>query len=262
MDQTLPPLNTEERALMRRLLRRPGKFPPWIADVTLPRGVEGAGSVPASGRAARVADGLTAKGYTTSKALDGGTWLEATSEGAREATRPPRRRPPVEARPSHAALIRAGLEWLKGHGALVVTTEPTAGFKAQTREAPDVLAWMPDGVTWVLEAKASRADFLADAGKPWRRAGATALGVMRAYICPTGMVHPDELPSGWGLLVAGSAGAFVSVRPLPQPANAGDETMALLSCCRRLGVRAVHAVACRCFTFTTKGRTEVHIREE
>lgn len=52
----------------------------------------------------------------------------------------------------------------------------------------------------LVEAKASRADFLADARKPHRLDQATGIGRWRYYLCPEGLIQPEELPPRWGLL--------------------------------------------------------------
>jgi hypothetical protein len=62
----------------------------------------------------------------------------------------------------------------------------------------------------VLEAKVSRADFLADAKKPHRQPG-KGLGRWRYYLCPEGLISPDELPLGWGLLYASERGVIQAI---------------------------------------------------
>lgn len=65
--------------------------------------------------------------------------------------------------------------------------------------------WGFDGCySAVIEVKTSRADFLADQKKWWRSKDAEAAGLQagtfRWYLCPEGVIRPDELPEGWGLL--------------------------------------------------------------
>jgi len=52
----------------------------------------------------------------------------------------------------------------------------------------------------MVEAKASRADFLADRKKGFRSETELGMGNWRYYICPEGMIEPSELPDNWGLL--------------------------------------------------------------
>ena len=54
--------------------------------------------------------------------------------------------------------------------------------------------------SWVIEVKATRSDFLADAKKPHRQPGAEALGNYRMYYAAPGIISPDEVPAGWGLV--------------------------------------------------------------
>jgi hypothetical protein len=54
----------------------------------------------------------------------------------------------------------------------------------------------------VIEVKVSRSDFMADAKKPERRKYGAGLGVYRFYLCPEGIIGPEEVPARWGLLHA------------------------------------------------------------
>lgn len=69
-----------------------------------------------------------------------------------------------------------------------------------TNEQADVIGFRST-CSAVIEAKASRTDFLADRKKPHRSAG--GLGVYRFYLCPPGgVIELEDLPNGWGLLYA------------------------------------------------------------
>jgi hypothetical protein len=72
---------------------------------------------------------------------------------------------------------------------------------AKCPEIPDVIGFRSTCCT-IVEAKVSRPDFLADARKPWRTGETLALGHFRFFICPQGLISPDELPPKWGLLYA------------------------------------------------------------
>lgn len=52
----------------------------------------------------------------------------------------------------------------------------------------------------IVECKCSRADFLADKKKVFRRNPQAGMGVYRYYLSPKGLISPDELPEKWGLL--------------------------------------------------------------
>lgn len=96
----------------------------------------------------------------------------------------------------HSELVCAGRRWLKRQGCSVILHEP---FRAGIPEQPDVIGWR-EGASMLLEAKASRADFLADAKKPWRIDPSRGVGDWRFYIAPVGLIAAAELPNRWGLL--------------------------------------------------------------
>ncbi len=54
--------------------------------------------------------------------------------------------------------------------------------------------------SWLFEIKASRSDFLADLKKQHRQPGVDALGRWRVYYAAPGIIRPDEVPDGWGLI--------------------------------------------------------------
>ncbi|WP_116892943.1 hypothetical protein [Pseudomonas savastanoi] len=96
----------------------------------------------------------------------------------------------------HKRLTTLGASWLRKSGFGVIATELTC---FGSREQPDVLAFR-SSCSAMIEVKVSRSDFLADRKKPERSAG--GLGVYRFYLCPEGMITPEELPPKWGLLYA------------------------------------------------------------
>jgi len=101
----------------------------------------------------------------------------------------------------HAKLVQLGAKWLRRNGFSVVATEIVTAY---SRETPDVIGFR-SSCSCLIEAKASRADFLADAKKPERSGRMRGVGVYRFYLCPKGMIVPDELPPKWGLLYADSS---------------------------------------------------------
>lgn len=171
---------------------------------------------------------------------------------------------------THQHLVEAGARWaVASMGACVVVTEQRGSWRS-SGESPDVLAWRADGDSVLVEVKVSRADFLADAGKPWRKRGGVALGRQRWYLVPEGMVQEHELPPGWGLLeYRGEAPAsrrvgwkFHARAFPPDEVDSRGETMALIQACRRLGVKSTGGVACRAYTMETKCQTEVLVSGE
>ncbi|SJN14844.1 Phage protein [Halomonas citrativorans] len=113
---------------------------------------------------------------------------------------------------THADLCTIAVKWLKransnnGHGCHVAVSEVRSGW---TGEIPDAIGFRQSGYapsdgSVVVEVKVSRSDFLADKKKPHRIDG--GLGNWRYYMCPEGMIQPEELPEGWGLLWVNSRG--------------------------------------------------------
>jgi hypothetical protein len=96
---------------------------------------------------------------------------------------------------THSELCRRAQRWLRsvGCGVTAVDLATIAG------EQPDVIGWRY-GLTVLCEVKVSRGDFLADRKKPWRARPGIGMGDWRFYVAPAGMLQPDEIPEGWGLL--------------------------------------------------------------
>lgn len=72
-------------------------------------------------------------------------------------------------------------------------------FFCHNAELPDVIAFTTRYST-VIECKISRGDFLSDAKKSFRINPNSGMGDYRYYCCPKGLIKPEELPNGWGLL--------------------------------------------------------------
>lgn len=98
--------------------------------------------------------------------------------------------------------------------------------------------WGYDGfATAVIEVKVSHADFLADKKKWWRtQAGAEyQAGNMRWYLCPEGIIKPDELQEGWGLLYWDGKRIVPQVAPAVNLATGHADMKILYSILRREG---------------------------
>jgi hypothetical protein len=65
----------------------------------------------------------------------------------------------------------------------------------------------------LVECKVSRADFLADAGKPFRMKPEEGMGSQRFYMVPSGMIRREELPRHWGLLELRGREVRLAVKP-------------------------------------------------
>lgn len=71
---------------------------------------------------------------------------------------------------------------------------------ASTRENPDVIGFGGRNSSILIECKASKADFLADKKKWFRKRPEQGMGYERYFMAPVGMLKPSEIPKGWGLL--------------------------------------------------------------
>jgi hypothetical protein len=101
--------------------------------------------------------------------------------------------------------------WLRRNGFGVVATEISA---AGCREEPDAVGFRST-CSALVEVKVSRADYLADRSKPERTTPGLGIGVYRFFLCPEGLIVPDEIPAGWGLLYGARGGRINEVlRPM------------------------------------------------
>lgn len=99
---------------------------------------------------------------------------------------------------THAELVQRASHWLHGMGCPIVFAE----MVALTREQPDAIGWRDAArLSYLVECKTSRGDFLADRKKP-HRADGKGMGCYRYFMCPPGLIKADELPARWGLLYA------------------------------------------------------------
>lgn len=97
---------------------------------------------------------------------------------------------------THAELVERAEAYLWSAGCGLVLREFGTLY---TSEIPDVIGWRAT-ISMVIECKASRSDFLADARKPFRATPEAGMGNWRFYLTPPYLVQPQELPAGWGLL--------------------------------------------------------------
>ncbi len=138
----------------------------------------------------------------------------------------------------HAQLVSAAVDWLRhGYGCGVILSEQYCA----TGEIPDAIGWKGVCRSVVIECKATRADFLADAAKPFRANAAEGLGCERYYLALPGLISPEELPPGWGLLEYRRGEVRIVVKAsrknLRSEAGLIKEMNLLLSSLRRVEVR-------------------------
>ncbi len=98
---------------------------------------------------------------------------------------------------THRELCEIAERWLLGtQRCRVAIAEPNC---IVTDEQPDAIGFK-GYLSILVEAKTSRADFLADAKKPFRICPQKGMGQARYYICEPGIIMDDDLPERWGLL--------------------------------------------------------------
>jgi hypothetical protein len=86
--------------------------------------------------------------------------------------------------------------WLRRYRCGVVLSEQAC----VSGEMPDAIGWKKACHSVLVECKVSRADFLADREKAFRQKPETGVGCERYYLAAKGLIRPEDLPAGWGLL--------------------------------------------------------------
>ena len=146
--------------------------------------------------------------------------------------------PKTSSEKKHAQLVSLAAEWLRHkYGCGIVLSEQYCA----TGEVPDVIGWKASCQSVLVECKVSRADFLADANKPFRSQPQDALGSKRFYLVPAGMIAREELPRYWGLLECSGREVEMVLKPgrvdLRSPVGLMKEMNLLLASLRRVEVR-------------------------
>jgi hypothetical protein len=104
-------------------------------------------------------------------------------------------------------------------------------------ECPDAFGWN-SGSTQLIEAKATRSDFLSDKKKYWRKNSDHGLGGFRSYICNEGIIKESELPLRWGLLYVNEKGKISVIKePEKQNCNHQGEINLISSILRRNDIK-------------------------
>jgi hypothetical protein len=97
---------------------------------------------------------------------------------------------------THEKLVAKAVAWLRSYRCGVVLSEQNCA----SGETPDAIGWKRGCHSVLVECKISRADFLIDREKPFRRKAESGMGCERFYMAPAGLVTAQDLPEGWGLL--------------------------------------------------------------
>lgn len=169
---------------------------------------------------------------------------------------------------THEELIEHGAEWLKAQNCKVIITDMTSS----TRETPDCIGWT-GSKSILLEVKVSRSDFLGDKKKTFRKQG--GMGNNRYFLVPEGLVKPNEVPEGWGLLefcepkgrqrkprIKRVLGANPKWGRDPvfelRPSHKAENTL-LLSALRRIGQTCPKGISVNAYKYETKNRATLGV---
>lgn len=127
---------------------------------------------------------------------------------------------------THAELCARAEGWLRSRRCHVVLVDVRT---FATSEQPDAIGWRYGGHTELVECKASRADFLRDREKVFRREPDRGMGYYRWFLAVRGTIAKHELPTGWGLATIASPKRIeVVVQAQPFFVRAWQNEMALL----------------------------------
>jgi hypothetical protein len=145
---------------------------------------------------------------------------------------------------THGFLVHQGYRWLRRIGCGFAFKEFVAA--TNTGEIPDAIGFSSTE-SILVEVKVSRSDFLADRKKFFRAMPEQGMGMYRYYLCPKGLIRPEELPDRWGLIYQTGSNLSVivnktwrgHVRPKEWRIehNADAERAVLYSALRRLELR-------------------------
>jgi hypothetical protein len=138
----------------------------------------------------------------------------------------------------HAELVRAGAAWLRSKQRCKIVLVECGSWSFP--EIPDVIGWLPNGKSFLIEAKVTRADLRAQFKKP--SFGAGGMGQQRWFLTPKGLVESIYVSGaplgGWGLLEAERRGRGFVVREVFPPSiaewNGISETALLVAELRRI----------------------------
>lgn len=137
----------------------------------------------------------------------------------------------VKADLTHKRLVKRAAAWLRNHHNCNVVLSELA---TQNHETPDVLGFFGAGGSILIECKMSRSDFFADQQKSFRRDEESGMGDQRYFAAPKGLLKPEDLPAGWGLLEVTEHRIFETRVAEYKEANKRAEVKMLMSVLRRL----------------------------
>lgn len=141
--------------------------------------------------------------------------------------------PALGSPPNHKTLVKKASAWLRNRKNCGVVF---AELATQNNETPDAIGFHGAGGSILVECKTSRADYLADKNKIFRHYEDLGMGDARYFAAPKGLIKPDELPEGWGLLEITDGRTYETKQATPKQANKRAEVKMLMSAIRRLEI--------------------------
>lgn len=152
----------------------------------------------------------------------------------------------------HQKLCDVAINWLKYNTYKCVLT--FSGVKGVGYEEPDVVGWNCSGISFMIEAKTSRSDFLRDKEKFVRKYGAAyGIGLYKYYITNGSFEINDHELEGFGLLVYKDRKVIEVKKPTLSKEYDHHKEIPFLVRCVRI---ATHGVPF--FTFGKSGFMKVH----
>jgi len=145
---------------------------------------------------------------------------------------------------THSELCLIAERFLRNNGFKVAFHDRFVAA-VSTGEQPDAIGFR-SLASCLIEVKCSRADFLADKKKSFRRMPNQGMGDWRFFMAEPGFIEASDLPPGWGLLhvkggrvhkVHGWPGNTVWYSRKPFQANKQAECDYMYSALRRMQIR-------------------------
>lgn len=135
---------------------------------------------------------------------------------------------------THKDLVKRARAWLSNSkNCTVVLSE----LSTSANEIPDGIGFRAvGGESTLIECKASRADFLSDYKKIFRRYLEMGMGDYRFFMVPARLVKPEEVPESWGLLEVYDYQIRVAKEAVRSESNKRAEVTMLVSVLRRLEI--------------------------
>lgn len=138
---------------------------------------------------------------------------------------------------THSELCSIGAKYLKNQGIIpFYKCSYVVCDYLRVGECPDAFGFGNTKDSQMLEVKVSRSDFIADKNKHWRINPEFGLGSYRSYLCPEGVILPEDLPKNWGLLYWNGKSIDIIVYPEKQECSSGEELKLVSSILRREGI--------------------------